>query len=237
MTSLVQSLNRKIVSQSSYYGNGNFSGALQARVFLSLCAPTLLFLMSSFQQVIRTPEQVSHWYVSSHAELMQEEWTPTTNVFICFKEEMKWELREAQRTGWEIWKSFKAVFSPLLPLLIGSWSRRKSCRPNQMAECCCQKLLIHCFPPLAAFLRVSGTFLPLLSSSLSISITNFNFLWPIPLSICFFCIPRREEEGALAFQLFICKYFLYFCPDLAIFGALQEQGNRVTSIPCSFIPG
>lgn len=92
-------------------------------------------------------------------------------------------------------------------------------------------------PPLFSLLplQVTGTFLLLLRFSLPIPMTSVNLLCPLLFSILFFFIPGREKEGALAPQLFICKYFLYFCPDLAKFGVLQEQATKSLLFPSGIL--
>lgn len=106
-----------------------------------------------------------------------------------------------------------------------------------MARCCCQKSPLPPCRPLFSLppLQVTGTFLPLLKFSLPILITSFNLLCPPLLFILFFFIPRRQKEGALASQLFTCKYFLYFCPDLAKFGVLQEQATESLLFPSGIL--
>lgn len=139
-------------------------------------------------------------------------------------------LRAAQRTEWEVWRPFtEAAFSSLTPLLIDSRFWRNSCGPNQMPERCCQKPLLPPFSPLLPL--VTGTFLPLLRFSLPIPITSFSLLCPLLL----FILPRREKEGALTSQLFTCKYFLYFCPDLAKFGVLREQATESLLFPSGIL--
>lgn len=242
MTFFIQSLNRKIISMVIFLmGMAIFSGAFPSKGFPWPLPPFQLFFSHCplFRECDQdtSPEQVNHWGVSSHAGLTPEDGTSATSVFSHHKEGMQRELRVAQRMEREVWSSFKAVFSSLPPLLIDSWSWRNSCGPNWTARCCCQKSLLPPCPPLFSLppLQVTGTFLPLLRFSLPIPITSFNLLCPPLLFILFFFIPRRQKEGALASQLFTCKYFLYFCPDLAKFGVLQEQATESLLFPSGIL--
>lgn len=143
---------------------------------------------------------------------------------------MQWELRVAQRTEWEVWRSFKDTFSSLSPF------------PNQFLVL--KKFLwdaavrnLSPFPPYfhCSLCRWQAIFSHLLRLSFPIPITGFNLLCPFLLSILFFFILRREKKGALASQLFICKYFLYFFPDLAKVKVLKERARESLLFPSGIL--
>lgn len=154
MTFLIQSLNGKIVSMVVVllWEWHSFQVPTPTHGF-SLAAPSV---PSSFFRAVlysecdqdTSPGQGNRWAVSSRAGLTLEAWTSATSVFSCYEEGMQQEPRVAQRTEWEVWRSFKAAFSSLPPLRIDSRSWGKSCGPNQRAGSCCQKLLLPPFPPL-----------------------------------------------------------------------------------------
>lgn len=211
-------------------GKAVFSGALSKEGFL---LPLPLPPNSSFPAVLFSGGWPGHRpRAGGSLGCFLTHWVDSGGLSLCHK--LVWLLRAAQRTGWEVWRPFiEAAFSSLTPLLIDARPWRNSYGPNRMPECCCQKPLLPPFSPL--FPLVTGTFLPLLRFSLPIPITSFSLLYPLLLFILFFFIARREKEGALTSQLFTCKYFLNFCPDLAKFGVLREQATESLLFPSDIL--
>lgn len=239
-TTLFQSLNRKIISMVTIllWECQYLQVPSQARVFLE-CSPYSQLFFSCcplFRECDQDTSQgqVNHLGASSHTGNDSRGLNLWCKLFSCCEEGMQWEPCGSE-DGVGNTKIFKAAFSSLPSLLIDSQSWRSSYGPNQMSGCCCQKPLLPPLSPLFSLLtlQLAGTFLPLLRFSLPISITSFNLLCPLLLSILFFSF--WGKEGALASQLFICKYFLCFCPDLAKFGVLQEQETEPFLFPSGIL--
>lgn len=191
--------------------------SLHSKLFISCC--------SLFRECDQdtSPVQVSHWDVSSH-------WTSATSPFSYYEEGVQWEPRVAQRIEWKVWRPFKAASSSLFP-----FSKRFLVLKKLLWDAAIRTLspippYFHC-----SLCRWQAIFSRLLRLSFPIPITGFNLLCPFLLSIIFFFIPRREKKGALASQLFICKYFLYFCPDLAKVRVLKEQARESLLFPSGIL--
>lgn len=198
--------------------------SLRSKLFISCCS-----LFRECDQDI-SPVQVNHWDVSSHTGLSPGDWTSATSPFSYYEEGVQWELRAAQRTEWEVWRSFKATFPSLSPFPNWFLVLKKLLWDAAVRNVSPLPPYFHC-----SLCRWQAIFSHLLRLSLPIPITSFNLLCSFLLSILFFFILRREKEEALASQLFICKYFLYFCPDLAKFGVLKEQGRESLLFPSDIL--
>lgn len=213
-----------------------FSGAFPSNSFpwLLLSFQTLHFLLFSFQGV---------WpgHQPSAGE-SQEHWAVSWGLNLCHKPiQLLWggsavgtesgsEDRVAWRIEWEVWRSFKAPFSSLSPFPNGFLVLKKFLWDAAVRNLSPFPPYFHC-----SLCRWQAIFSYLLRLSFPIPITGFNLLCPFLLSILFFFILRREKKGALASQLFICKYFLYFCPDLAKVRVLKEWARESLLFPSGIL--
>ena len=142
-TFLIQSLNRKIMFMIIFllWERKTFLVPSHARVFLdhSLRPPAPLFPLSSFHGVWPGQQPRAGGLLGCFlTHRADSRGLNPCHKFSCYKEGMQWELRAAQRTEWEVRRSFKAVFSSLPLLLIDSRFWRNSYGPNWTAGCCCQ---------------------------------------------------------------------------------------------------